>query len=77
MLHFCPITLFPVDVLSFCLSFGFSLCYNMPAMEDGVGKVLFHCRHYSYFWASLNKVALCLLPITARESEFFRAVSLR
>jgi hypothetical protein len=29
-----------VDVLSFCLSFGFSLCYNMPAMEDRREKII-------------------------------------
>src|SRR4029453_15173557 len=28
------------DFLSFCLSFGFSLCYNMPAMEDRRGKII-------------------------------------
>jgi hypothetical protein len=67
MLHFLPDKRSSaVDVLSFCLSFAFSLCYNMPAMEDRRGKLFFCCRHYSYFWVLLNKMALCLLPITPR-----------
>ena len=27
-----------------------------------MGKLFFCYRHYSYFWVSLDKVALCLLP---------------